>query len=128
MLSNSPFIALIAKCSNCTNIKIVYVSDNMELINRNKDHLNYKYPYPIDILSAEFDITEQKYLTNQTYKINASFQHVYGHQDTRTRKKMSTKAKLNVEADRLAGVYQDERTALSLICTHRHPWYYKSMT
>ena len=87
------------KYSKRTNIKIVYVSDNLELINRNKEHLNYKYPYPKDPLSAEFDITEQIYLKNQTFKIKASFQHVYGHQDTRSRGKMSTEAILNVEAD-----------------------------
>ena len=53
------------------------------------------------LLLAEFDIMEQTYLTNQTYKIKASFQHVYGHQDTRSRGRMSTEAKLNVEADML---------------------------
>lgn len=115
MLSISLVIALMAKYSNRTNIKIVYVSDNLELIKRNKEHLNYKNPYPNDTLSLEFDITEQIYLTNQTYQINASFQHVYGHQDTRSRGKMSTKAKLNVEADRLAGLYQDELGAYSPI-------------
>ena len=60
-------------------------------------------PYPNNMLSAEFDITEQIYLTNKTYKIEASFQHVYGHQDTKSRGEMSIKAVLNVEADRLAG-------------------------
>ena len=40
MLSISLVIVLMAKYSNCTNIKIVYVSDNMELIKRNKEHLN----------------------------------------------------------------------------------------
>ena len=120
MLSISLVIALMAKYSNRTNIKIVYVSDNLELINRNKEHLNYKYPYPNDTLSAEFDITEQIYLTNQTYKINASFQRVYGHQDTRSRRKMSTEAKLNVEADRLVGLYKDELGAYNPI-THICP-------
>ena len=64
MLSISLVIALMAKYSNHTNIKIVYVSDNLELINRNKEHLNSKNPYPNDTLSAEFDILEQIYLTN----------------------------------------------------------------
>ena len=72
------------------------------------------------MLSAEFDITEQIYLTNQTYQIKASFQHVYGHQDTRLRGKMSTEAKLNVKADRLAGLYQDELGKYSLII-HMYP-------
>ena len=63
-------------CFGETNIKIVYISDNLELINRNKEHLNYTDPYPNNTLAAEFDITEQIYLTNQTYNIEASFQHV----------------------------------------------------
>ena len=101
MLSISLFIVLLAKYSKHTNIKIIYVFDNLELINRNKEHLNYTNPYPNNTLAAEINIAEQIYLTNQTYKIHASFQHVYGHQDTRSREKMSTKAILNVEADRL---------------------------
>ena len=68
-------------------------------------------------MSAEFDTREQMYLTNQTYKINASFQHVYGHQDTRSRGKMSTEEKFDVEVDRLVGLYQDELVAYSPI-TH----------
>ena len=73
MLSISLVIALMAKYSNRTNIKIVYVSDNWDLSKKNKEHLNHKYPYPYDMLSAEFYITGQIYLMNQTYKINASF-------------------------------------------------------
>ena len=120
MLSISLFIALMAKYSKRTNIKIVYVSDNLELINRNKEHLNYTDPYPNDTLAAEFDITEQIYLTNQTYNIKPSFQHVYGHHDTRSRGKMSAEAILNVEADRLAGEYQDKLGTYSPI-THMYP-------
>ena len=65
--------------------------------------MKYKNLYPNDTLLSEFDITEQIYLTNQTYQIEASFQHVYGHQDTKSRGEMSTKALLKIEADRLAG-------------------------
>ena len=93
------------KYSNRTNIKIV--SDNLELIKRNKKHMNYKNP-------------EQIYLTNQTYQINTSFQHVYGHQDTRLRGEVTMEANLNVEADQLAGLYQDELGAYSPI-THMYP-------
>ena len=120
MLSISIFIALMAKYSKRTNIKIVYVSDNLELINRNKEHLNYTNLYLNNTLAAEFDITEQIYLTNQTYNIEASFQHVYGHQDTRSRGTMSAEAILNVKTDRLAGEYQDELGAYSPI-THMYP-------
>ena len=80
----------------------------------------YTGPYPNNTLTAEFDITEQIYLTNQTYKIEALFQHVYGHQNTKSRGEMSTKAILNVEADRLAGKYQDKLGAYNPI-THMYP-------
>ena len=56
MLSISIVIALLVKYSKRTNIKIVYVSDNLELINRNKEHLNYTDPYPNNTLAAAFDI------------------------------------------------------------------------
>ena len=120
MLPISIFIVLLAKYSKRTIIKIVYVSDNLELINRNKKYLNCTDPYPNNTLAAEFDITEQIYLTNQTYNIEASFQHVYGYQDTRSREKISAEAILNIEADRLAGEYQDELGAYSPI-THMYP-------
>ena len=91
MLSISLFIALLVKYSRRTNIKIIYVSDNSKLINRNKEHLNYTDLYPKNTLAAEFNITEQIYLTNQTYKTKASFQHVYGHQNSKSRGEMSFK-------------------------------------
>ena len=77
ILSISLFIALMAKHRKRINIKIIYVSDNLELINRNKEYLNYTDLYPNNTLSAKFDITEQIYLTNKTYEIKTSFQHVY---------------------------------------------------
>ena len=80
MLSISTFIALMAKHRNREDIKIVYVSDNLELIRRSKEHSNYTSPYPNNTLSAEYDITKQIYIMNKTYMINATFQHVYGHQ------------------------------------------------
>mmetsp|Transcript_17495 Transcript_17495/g.17631 ORF Transcript_17495/g.17631 Transcript_17495/m.17631 type:complete len:235 (+) Transcript_17495:1-705(+) len=117
MLSISIFIALMAKHRKRTDLKIKYVSDNLELINKSKEHLNYTNPYPNNKLSAEFDTTEQIYLTNETYKVEASFQHVYGHQDTKSREKTSVETVLNVEAYRLAENYQDELGAYSPI-TH----------
>ena len=80
-----------AKHRKLTNIKIICVSNNLELINRSKEHLNYINLYPNNTLSAEFDVTEQIYLTNKTYKIEASFQHVYGHQDTKSKGEKSLK-------------------------------------
>jgi len=64
-------------------------------------------------MSADYDITEQIYLTNKTYKINTSFQHAYGHQDTKSRGELSIKAILNVEEERLAGDYQEQFSVYS---------------
>ena len=119
MLSISIFIVLMTKHSKGTDIKIIYVSDNLQLINKSREHLNYTNPYPNNTLSAGFDITEKIYWTNETYKIDASFQHVYGHQDTKSRGEMSIEVVLNVEADILAGQYQDELGAYSPI-TNRY--------
>ena len=82
--------------------------------------MNYNNLYPNTTLSAEYDITEQIYLTNKTYKIKASFQHVYGHQDTKSRGEMSMKVTLNVVADKLAGDYQDQLGVYRSI-THMYP-------
>ena len=120
MLSISLFMALMAKHRKRTDIKMVYVSDNLHLINTSKEHNNYHKPYANNTLSSEFDITEKIYQTNKTYKIDASFHHVYGHQDTKSRGELSMEAKLNIEADRLAGEYQDEFGAYSPI-THMYP-------
>ena len=56
-------------------------------------------------------------MANQTYKIEAIFQRVYGHQDTKSRGEMLTEAILNVKSDRLVGKYQEELGAYSPI-TH----------
>ena len=109
-----------AKHRNRTDIKIKYVSDNLELINRSKEHLNYNNLYPNTTLPAEYDISEQIYMTNKAYKIDTSFQHVYGHQDTKLRGEMSMEAKLNVVPDKLAGDYQDQLGAYRPI-THMYP-------
>ena len=103
MLFITIFIALMAKHRNCTNIKIQYASDNLELINRSTEHLDNNNPCPNTMLSAEKEITEKIYMTNKTYKIDALFQYVYGCQDTKSRGEMAMKASLNVVADKLAG-------------------------
>ena len=73
MLSVLFFIALIVKHRNRIDIKIKYVSDNLELINRSKKHLDYINLYPNTTLSAEYDVAKKIYLINKTYKIEALF-------------------------------------------------------
>ena len=59
MLSISLFIALMVKHKKRTNIKGVYTSDNLHLINASKEHKKFERPYPNNTLSYKFDITEQ---------------------------------------------------------------------
>ena len=58
MLSISIFVALMAKHRNRTDLKIKYVTDNLELVNKNNKHLKYEHLYPNNTLSSEYDITE----------------------------------------------------------------------
>ena len=66
MLLISIFVVLMAKHRNRIDIKIKFVTDNLELVNRSKEHLNYKHPYPNNTVQSEYNITEQIYLTNTT--------------------------------------------------------------
>ena len=45
----------------CLQIKVQYVSDNLELINKGKEYKGYDDPYPSGTLRAEYDVTEQIY-------------------------------------------------------------------
>ena len=69
MLFISIFIPQMAKHRNRTNIRIKYVFDNLELVNRSKQHLNYINPYSNTTLSAEYDITKKVYLMKKIQEI-----------------------------------------------------------
>ena len=106
MLSISIFVALIAKYKNRTDLKVKFISYNKELIDRSNLHLKYTIPYPNATLAAEYDVTEQIFLTHKTYGITATFADVYGHQDKKIRsEKLPLEAQLNYKADELAGDY-----------------------
>ena len=83
------------------------------------EHLNYNNPYPNTPLSAEYDITEQIYLTNKTTRSTNCF-NIYGHQDTKLRREIPMEAILNAVADKLVGDYQDQLGAYRPI-THMYP-------
>ena len=59
MLSISIFIALMAEHRNCTDLKIKYVTNNLELVNKSNKHLKYKNLYPNNTLSFEYEIIEK---------------------------------------------------------------------
>ena len=81
MLSVTLFFALLTTHYEVESVDITFVSDNLELINRSRNHLEYTNPYPNTTLTSDYDLTEQIYLTHKAYNINATFEHVKGHQD-----------------------------------------------
>ena len=118
MLSATLFLAMIQQFTSFMfpTIKVHYCADNLELIKRQQAHAHYTLPYSNTTLGAEFDLTEQIFLTQQQYKIQATFEHVKGHQDTNTPlHKLSIQAKLNVEADALAEYTYHEASVSSTI-------------
>ena len=44
ILSILMFVKLMAKHSNHTDLKIKYVTNNLEFVNRSKEHLKYEHP------------------------------------------------------------------------------------
>ena len=50
---------------------IQYVSDKMELVKRGREHRTYVESYANTALRAEYDLTEQIYMTSRENKIKA---------------------------------------------------------
>jgi hypothetical protein len=87
----------------------VCISDNADLIRRCKAHLHYKEPFPNETLELEYDVTEQIYRAQAAYNIKATFYWVKGHQDNnKAFDELPLEAQLNIDADELAGKFQDE--------------------
>ena len=85
------------------------MADNDGLIKQEIAHLSYGDPYPNITLDPEFDLTEEIYKTHQKYNINASFQHVKGHQDDAIDvHDLPLDAQLNAEADHLSNAFYKE--------------------
>ena len=120
MLSVTVFFALISKYTKNEPLMVMFVSDNQELINRCDAHLQYKIPFPNETVKSEYDVTEQIYITASKYKLKPSYHWVKGHQDDNApTNELSIVAQLNVEADRLAGDFQQDygkfRSLLTLL-------------
>jgi hypothetical protein len=104
MLSVTMFIALIKHYLKIETMKILFISDNSELIRRLKVHKHYDEPFPNETLKSEFDVTEQIYRTTTTYGIQSICKWVRGHQDKNTAyDDLELEAQLNVDADKYAG-------------------------
>jgi len=105
MLSVSLFVALLTTHYESESV----VSDNLELIKRSRNHLDYINPYPNTTLTSDYGLTEHIYFTHKAYNINAKFEHINGHQDDNLEyQQLSPKAQLNIDADALAGIFQKD--------------------
>jgi hypothetical protein len=72
-------------------------------------HKHYHEPFPNETLRSEFDITEQIYNTQSACKIKPIYVWVKGHQDDdKQYDDLSLEAQLNIDADELAGVFQQQ--------------------
>ena len=107
MLAATMFMALIGIYTNRKDIRLLRLSDNEELINRCTAHQSYKYPYPNATTKGEFDVVEEITRSSEKYSIGGNFKWVKGHQDDDKTAVLSIEALLNIEADALAGSYQD---------------------
>jgi hypothetical protein len=116
MLSVTMFIALIKHYLKIEAMKIVFISDNSELIRRLKVHKHYDEPYPNETLKSEFDVTEQIYRTTKTYRIHSAYKRVKWHQDKNTAyySYLTLEAQLNVDADKFAGDFQIANEILTI--------------
>jgi prenyltransferase beta subunit len=101
------FILLIKHYLKIETMKILFISDNSELIRRLKVHKQYDEPFPNETLKSEFDVTEQIYRTTTTYGKQSIYKWVRGHQDKNTPyDDLELEAQLNVDADKYAGDFQ----------------------
>lgn len=100
MLYVSLFYALLNTHFEMQSVDIIFVSDNLELIKRSRNHLDYTNLYPYTKLTSEYDWTEQ---------INAKFERVKGHQDDKLEyHQLPLNAQLNIDDDALAGLFQKD--------------------
>ena len=108
MLSASLFIGMVQVYANFafSSIPVLFAADNSALIRRQTERLGFTNCYPNLTLASEFDLTEQIHMTHKEYQIKATFVHVKGHQDaTNAIQNLPLLAQLNIEADKLAGLY-----------------------
>ena len=109
MLSATMFLSILCNYLDVPAFHVVCISDNAELIRRCKAHLHYKEPFPNETLKSEYDVTEQIYRTQAAHNIKATFYWVKGHQDNnKNYDELPLEAQLNIDADELAGKFQDE--------------------
>ena len=115
MLSGALYCGIIAQDVCLPNFNITYICDNNDFIRNCEDRLTYNNPFPNTTLCPEFDLIDKIYQVNKKYNIQPYFQWIKGHQDDTTDyEDISTDAKLNIEADRMAKEYNREQGRIQL--------------
>jgi hypothetical protein len=88
-------------------IKGIFATDNTGLIARIQSQRSLLYPIPNSTFKPDWDIVQAFVQTLSSFQVDASFQHVKGHQDKKIPfDQLPLLAQLNVEADRYAGTYR----------------------
>ena len=83
------------------------MTDNLGLLTRIEQSIQYPDPYPNYTLKADWDVTHKIISTLQAMSIHVMFEHVKGHQDDhQAYEDLPLEAQLNVDADAEAGQYQ----------------------
>ena len=104
-LSDTLFLSIISAYFD-QEFKIVFISDNAELIRRMNAHKYYKEPFPNETLLSECDVTEQIYSTQVSCKVKPTYVRVKGHQDDNEQyDDLPLEAQLNVDSEKLAGPF-----------------------
>ena len=86
-----------------------------------KAHKHYKEPFSNETLRSEFDVTEQIYNTKASRKVKPTYVWLKGHQDDNEQyDDLPLEAQLNLDADELAGLFQ-QRSGMSRPIVHMMP-------
>ena len=94
-------------CGRSLAWRITMMTDNLGLLTRIEQSIQYPHPYPNYTLKADWDVTHEIISTLQAMSLQVMFEHVKGHQDDHTAyENLSLEAQMNVDADAEAGQYQ----------------------
>jgi hypothetical protein len=107
MLSAACFLQYLAQyCATCIVNPLVYTFDNLGLITRMNQRLQYDASYTNATLAPDWDLTEASHASIQHLSSPPTFQRVKGHQDQHQKYSQSSlNAQLNVDADEAAGAF-----------------------
>ena len=87
--------------------RLTFAADNQGFITKVNQALQYDTPYPNVLMDSDYDLVDEVVHAVRQANIVPKFAHVLGHQDDRTDfSDLDLLSQLNIEADRLAGVFR----------------------